>query len=82
MKAKVLLVFVIVAAAACAVLAQNSPVTEETLKSDFSNKWQEYLHSSKDKIENINTKSVLVGYNFVALYITRIDPRPCSAFRR
>jgi Zn-dependent M28 family amino/carboxypeptidase len=48
----------------------------------LSSKWPEYLHSSKDKLANVNQQSVLVGYNFVALYLTRVDSKACSAFRK
>ena len=48
----------------------------------LSNRWQEYLHSSRDKIANVNVESVFVGYNFAAMYITKLDELPCSAFRK
>jgi hypothetical protein len=48
----------------------------------LSNKWPEILHSSKDKLEAINPQSVLIGYQFGSLYLTRMDPKPCSAFRK
>lgn len=48
----------------------------------LSNRWTEYLHSSNDKLSNVNYKSVIVGYNFVGLYLTRVDAQPCSAFRK
>lgn len=48
----------------------------------LSNNWKEYLHSSKDKLENVNSQSVLVGYRFGALYLTKIGTTPCNAFRK
>jgi hypothetical protein len=48
----------------------------------MSNKWPDYLHSSKDKLEAINPQSVYIGYQFGALYLTRLDSKPCSAFRK
>jgi hypothetical protein len=48
----------------------------------LSNKWQEYLHSSKDKIENVNFQSVLIGYNFAYLFVSRIDQGACGMFRK
>ncbi len=48
----------------------------------LSNKWSEILHSSKDKLELINSQNVLAGYQFGALYLNRLDPKPCSAFRK
>lgn len=48
----------------------------------LSNKWQEYLHSSKDKIENVKPESVLVGYKFGYLFLTRLDQGTCDMFRK
>jgi Iap family predicted aminopeptidase len=48
----------------------------------LSNRWQEYLHSSKDKIENVKFQSVLVGYQFGALFVSRIDAGGCDMFRK
>jgi Zn-dependent M28 family amino/carboxypeptidase len=48
----------------------------------LSNKWPEYLHTSKDKIENVKPESVLMGYNFGLLFVSRIDPGPCGMFRK
>ncbi len=45
-------------------------------------RWQEYLHSPKDKLENINTGSVFIGYRYVLFYLTKIDSGSCSAFRK
>jgi len=48
----------------------------------LSNKWLEYLHSSKDKIENVKPESVLVGYKFGYLFLTRLDQGTCDMFRK
>jgi len=48
----------------------------------LSNKWQEYLHSSKDKIENVKPESVLMGYNFGLLFVSRVDQGACGIFRK
>ncbi len=48
----------------------------------LSAKWSEYLHTSKDKLENVNHQSVLIGYNFAHLFLSRLDARPCNAFRK
>ena len=48
----------------------------------LSSAWQDYIHSSRDKLENVNYQSVLVGYNFGALYLARVDAKPCNAFRK
>ena len=42
----------------------------------------EYLHSSKDQLENINSGSVRIGYNFVLHYIKKIDPVSCGMFQK
>jgi len=47
----------------------------------LSDKWQQYLHSSNDKIENVNFNSVLVGFSFARLYLAKIDEGPCNMFR-
>jgi hypothetical protein len=47
----------------------------------LSNKWQFYLHSSNDKLENINSGSVRVGYNFMLQYLAKIDSAGCGVFR-
>jgi Zn-dependent M28 family amino/carboxypeptidase len=47
----------------------------------LSNKWQHYLHSSNDKLENINSGSVAVGYNFLLQYLAKIDSAACGVFR-
>lgn len=48
----------------------------------LSNRWQDYLHSSKDKIENIKPESVFAGYQFVLRYLLKIDSSGCDIFRK
>jgi putative aminopeptidase FrvX len=48
----------------------------------LSSRWREYIHSSNDKIANVDYQSVLVGYNFGALFLNRLDAMPCGAFRK
>lgn len=48
----------------------------------LSNKWPEYLHTSKDKIENVKPESVLLGYNFGLLFVSRVDQGVCGMFRK
>lgn len=48
----------------------------------LSNKWQDYLHNSKDKLENINTQSVYVGYRFVLSFTAKLDATECEFFRK
>lgn len=47
----------------------------------LSDKWQEYLHSSKDKVENINSSSVYVGYRFLLQFAVKLDASGCEIFR-
>ena len=53
-------------------------ITFHGLNSD----WKRFLHTPNDKFQNINIDSVLKGYGFVALFITRIDTLGCSVFRK
>lgn len=48
----------------------------------LNDKWQEYLHGSKDKLENVNTESVYIGYRFALNYLAKIDASACGAFRK
>lgn len=48
----------------------------------LSNDWQNYLHTSKDKLKNVNTNSVFVGYQFMLRYLMKIDGLKCDSFRK
>ena len=48
----------------------------------LSNKWQEYLHSSKDKISNVNMTSVFIGYRYGLNYLAKVDVKGCGDFRK
>lgn len=48
----------------------------------LDNKWTEYLHSKNDKIENVNSTSVLLGYHFGVSFLAKIDAKNCNAFRK
>jgi Zn-dependent M28 family amino/carboxypeptidase len=48
----------------------------------LSNDWQKFLHSSNDKLENVNTSSVFVGYQFLLRYLAKVDSSGCGAFRK
>ena len=48
----------------------------------LSNKWPEILHSSNDKLEKVNIRAVYVAFQFAALYLNRLEPRPCAVFRK
>lgn len=48
----------------------------------LSNQWQQYLHGDKDKLENINTKSVYIGYRFGLAFVFDVDTSFCGVFRK
>lgn len=48
----------------------------------LSSKWAEIIHSPSDKLEKVNARLVYVAFQFAALYVNRIDPKPCSLFRK
>lgn len=48
----------------------------------LNDKWTEYLHTKKDKIENVNLTSVYIGYRFGLSYLIKIDAKSCNAFRK
>ena len=45
-------------------------------------KWSDYLHNSKDKIENVDIASVHAGYLHGLILISKIERSPCNAFRK
>lgn len=49
--------------------------------SALSPKWPEYMHTSKDKFENVLVPSVRIGYVFGIEYIKKIDAAPCSEYK-
>ena len=48
----------------------------------LSAKWQNYLHSNNDKVENINVSSVFVGYNFLLRFLGKLDAESCNSFKK
>jgi Zn-dependent M28 family amino/carboxypeptidase len=48
----------------------------------LSNDWRNYLHTSRDKVENIELSSVVRGLQFGLVYLTKLDPLPCNSFRK
>ncbi|HEX8289245.1 MAG TPA: M20/M25/M40 family metallo-hydrolase [Pyrinomonadaceae bacterium] len=48
----------------------------------LSDKWKNYLHNSKDKLENINTQSVFIGYRYVLGFVAKLDATECGFFRK
>lgn len=49
--------------------------------SGLDGNWQNYLHSSGDKLEKINMKSVYLGYRFGLLFAAKIDKTNCQEIR-
>ncbi|HXU35013.1 MAG TPA: M20/M25/M40 family metallo-hydrolase [Blastocatellia bacterium] len=43
--------------------------------------WRQYLHSSSDKVSNVNMESVYLGYRFVLAALVSVDSAACSAYR-
>ena len=48
----------------------------------LSDKWRDYLHDPNDKLENVNTQSVYIGYRHALNYLAKIDASSCNAFRK
>ena len=48
----------------------------------LNSQWQNYLHNSSDKVKNVNSQSVYVGYRHALVFISKIDNKPCDAFRK
>jgi hypothetical protein len=49
--------------------------------SALSAKWAEYMHTSKDKMENVVIGSVRIGFLFSREYVARVDAGSCAAFK-
>lgn len=47
----------------------------------LNNQWQNYLHSSSDKVSNVNIQSVFIGYRHGLVFLSKIENKPCGAFR-
>ncbi len=47
----------------------------------LSDKWIQYLHTSRDVSKNVNASSVYYGYLFSLNVIAAIDSKTCDAFR-
>lgn len=59
---------------------KNNGIPGITL-SALSNKWPEYMHTSKDKFENILIPSVRIGYLFTSEYLKKLEAAPCGSYR-
>ena len=47
----------------------------------LNNEWQKYLHSANDKLSNINSKSVYLGYRLILPFLANLDTASCDAYR-
>ncbi len=47
----------------------------------LSNDWQKYLHTSNDKLKNVNINSVFIGYQFILRFLIKIDKSACGSFQ-
>jgi Zn-dependent M28 family amino/carboxypeptidase len=47
----------------------------------LTKKWRLYLHTSSDKVSNVNLESVYLGYRFVLAALVSIDTAACNAYR-
>lgn len=48
----------------------------------LNDKWQNYLHSSNDKIESVNMKAVYIAYRYGLNYLIKVDAKGCADFRK
>ncbi len=48
----------------------------------LNDKWKDYLHSHRDKVENVNITSVYFGYRFGLNFLARLEAESCDAFRK
>jgi Zn-dependent M28 family amino/carboxypeptidase len=49
--------------------------------SGLSGNWTDILHSSSDKLSNVNIDSVYFGYRFGLIFLSKIDAGGCRDFR-
>ena len=48
----------------------------------LNDKWEDYLHNSRDKLDNLNPQSVYIGYRHGLNFLAKIESKPCDAFRK
>ena len=48
----------------------------------LSARWRDYLHSSNDKLKNVNSESVYAGYRLGLNLLAGIEAESCHAFRK
>ncbi len=47
----------------------------------LNGRWQEYLHTRRDNIKNVNFQSVYLAYRYGIPLLAAIDGKPCDAYR-
>ncbi len=48
----------------------------------LTGRWSNFLHTSRDKVKNVNITSVYYGYRFSVSFLAAIENSPCDAFRK
>jgi hypothetical protein len=48
----------------------------------LSGNWMSYLHTSDDKLSNVNMASVLLGYRYGLVFMSKIEQAACDSFRK
>ena len=48
----------------------------------LTNDWSKFLHTQNDKLSNVNSESVFLGYRFVLPFLIEIDNAGCGDFRK
>lgn len=48
----------------------------------MNDKWRQFLHGAGDNLENVNVKSVYIGYRFGLNFLAKIDASGCGDFRK
>ena len=48
--------------------------------SGLAGNWQSILHTTEDKIKNVNMESVYIGYRFGLIFVARLDAAGCKDY--
>lgn len=48
----------------------------------LGNKWDDYLHTSNDKMKNVNKQSVYIAYRHGLVVLAKIEAQACDTFRK
>jgi Zn-dependent M28 family amino/carboxypeptidase len=73
-------------AAIAGVRADSQPFRDQTIPAitlhGMAANWQQFLHTSRDQVQNINVQSVFVIYRYVLNYLSKIEAKGCADFRQ